>query len=852
MTDKKADTTRRYSDDAKDRDAHQLRTFKLQVGEMRNNAKEVLKRVVNDPAITVEQMRVLAMHAGATLDCFFSIDKDHHRAYPIEDKAIIVKQLGKNDAGVRLNAAQRMGKEERTRRKQVADTQKTAHTKKSTTSPTKPTKTKSSQDKKRTRKQKTRAGGGGTDNKQNGAGWLGLDWDTESEDDKEKRKADAAAAEQKRRADAAAAQRAKEEAQAEAEEARQQEAQSGQTMQQLGAAGNQAMSQMMSGGSFQDTAMQTLQTYLPDLIETVVPGGGVPIAGIVMIGLTAVLKGVFGIESGKGGRENVGQRARGQNVGNGNVSAAPTMNQSVQNNEINSDDYYEAYKTYLDSTKIKKEFNTFLTSREMALNTIKNSNINPVNIIQKKKILNDIDIFNNDSDLNILSSKLKSSIENIRKFIEEYKEKAQIKEQQIKKEKEKLIEKQNWFPSLHSSSSFNFNQTKWEFLEENLKEKRTELLKNKNNDNLSAAYKAQIEIDLERIDNIIKQQQLSTGWFGNYSKTIKDIFSDAEEKTEKAQNEARKNYLEQDIGASDIFNPGRALFKFFNGNNNEDKSAPAAPENTAESHFWSHYGIKLINYAVGAVILFGLGSALIPSEKQESSSTGDESSEDQPANDTSDDDNAARNTPLLPPPPATKRRAPWTPKTIRRAGVFAKKNPLFTTSFCFAALAILWQMYHQYARYGKNKQMAALLSSFEPRPDKVDSDRCTYADTGYVLKHVDPDLHQMFKRYETTHSSTRDPLDKVFYHVVTTQLRQRRTSLSVHREVMNEHLIRSDGTIRESVGEVARAVKHYAKVTNVVGRSWAYVKGLLGKGTHRARSSRRSSSSSKTAKKRTV
>ena len=220
------------------------------------------------------------------------------------------------------------------------------------------------------------------------------------------------------------------------------------------------------------------------------------------------------------------------------------------------------------------------------------------------------------------------------------------------------------------------------------------------------------------------------------------------------------------------------------------------------------------------------------------------------SNDTSEDDNAAGNTPLLPPPPATKRRAPWTPMTIRRAGVFAKKNPLFTLSFCFAALAILWQMYHQYARYGKNKQMAALLSSFEPRPDKVDSDRCTYADTHDVLKHVDPDLHQMFERYEPTH--TRDPLDKVFYHVVTTQLRQRRTSLSVHREVMNEHLIRSDGTIRESVGEVARAVKHYAKVTNVVGRSWAYVKGLLGKGTHRARSSRRSSSSSKTAKKRTV
>ena len=101
MSDKKAADTathapaRRYSDDAKDRDAHQLRTFKLQVGEMRNNAKEVLTRVVNDPAITVEQMRVLAMHAGATLDCFFSIDKDHHRAYPIADKATIVKQLRK-------------------------------------------------------------------------------------------------------------------------------------------------------------------------------------------------------------------------------------------------------------------------------------------------------------------------------------------------------------------------------------------------------------------------------------------------------------------------------------------------------------------------------------------------------------------------------------------------------------------------------------------------------------------------------------------------------------------------------------------------------------------------------------
>ena len=76
-------------------------------------------------------------------------------------------------------------------------------------------------------------------------------------------------------------------------------------MQQLGAAGNQAMSQIANGGSFQDIAMQTLQTHLPSLIETVVPGGA-PVAGIVMMGLMAVLKGVFGIESGKGGKENVG------------------------------------------------------------------------------------------------------------------------------------------------------------------------------------------------------------------------------------------------------------------------------------------------------------------------------------------------------------------------------------------------------------------------------------------------------------------------------------------------------------------------------------------------------------------
>ena len=682
-TDATSAPVRRYSDDAKDRDANQLRTFKLQVSEMRHNAKAVLTRVVKDPEITVEQMRVLAMHAGATLDCFFSIDKDHHRAYPIEDKEAIVKQLRKNDASVRLNAAQRMGKEERIRRKQAA---KTTQRHRSESKPSAKTKKTSPRNKRRTRKQ-ARAGGGVG---QTITGFFGLDTNTELKEEAEQRRERQA---QMRRAQEAAQRKAEKQQEEQEKEQRQNDT------------GNNALQQLVQGN-----ILGTVQMFIPELLLSL----GLP-PQMGMVGSMIVMKGGTWI----------------YNKFKGDGKKSDEMDEHTFENiaELQGTDFEQKHFTTY-SGKINKE--------------------------KRKQFVDLKQAYSKDI------AKLQNKIE----------ENEKLSEGKNEDERDAILDK--------------VSTMKRELKELQQKSSSSGILKN-----LSA-------FSLDRMNPFVKPTE-------EVGKAMNKKLNTASHYTH------LKNF---DFGAM--------VLKAFSKKDGLKMEQGYNP--------WIKGIINAVVY-LGGTYLLGMGvSNLIPED--------------------STDDEIADEIDAAPPPSPTltKRQDPWTPKTVRRAGMFAKNNPLFTTSFCFAAAALLWQMYHQYARFGKNKQMAALLSLFEPRQDAVDSDQCTYRDTGEVLKHVDPDLHQTFKRYETTHISTRDPLEKVFYHVLTTQLRQQRTSMSVHREVMNEHLIRSDGTIRESVGEVARAVKHYAKVTNVVGRGWAYVKGLLGRGTHRARSSRRSSSS-KTAKR---
>ena len=97
-----------YSDDDRERDAAMLDSLE---GVVRADTKRILTRVANDDEVSVALLRLMALKAGATLDCFFKINRKKHRAVPLTDKHMIVQQLMRPKGMVRLAAAERMGRE---------------------------------------------------------------------------------------------------------------------------------------------------------------------------------------------------------------------------------------------------------------------------------------------------------------------------------------------------------------------------------------------------------------------------------------------------------------------------------------------------------------------------------------------------------------------------------------------------------------------------------------------------------------------------------------------------------------------------------------------------------------------
>ena len=74
----------------------------------------------------------------------------------------------------------------------------------------------------------------------------------------------------------------------------------------------------------------------------------------------------------------------------------------------------------------------------------------------------------------------------------------------------------------------------------------------------------------------------------------------------------------------------------------------------------------------------------------------------------------------------------------------------------------------------------------------------TYHDTNECLEHIDTSLHVLF----TTHTN----VDQLRYELL--KLRKKR-SYFYGRSLLNMHLIRNDGTIRDNCGEIARAMAHH-------------------------------------------
>lgn len=78
--------------------ANQLKTVRHSV---LADTKKVLVNIVQDDSVSIEEFRLMATLAGATLDCFFRLDDDKCTATPFETKQDIVKQLLYTDRKIR-------------------------------------------------------------------------------------------------------------------------------------------------------------------------------------------------------------------------------------------------------------------------------------------------------------------------------------------------------------------------------------------------------------------------------------------------------------------------------------------------------------------------------------------------------------------------------------------------------------------------------------------------------------------------------------------------------------------------------------------------------------------------------
>lgn len=177
------------------------------------------------------------------------------------------------------------------------------------------------------------------------------------------------------------------------------------------------------------------------------------------------------------------------------------------------------------------------------------------------------------------------------------------------------------------------------------------------------------------------------------------------------------------------------------------------------------------------------------------------------------------------------------------------KHPMFTLGFTTAALFTAYA----YRTHTRNKQLAQLLLGLADAP--VDRVHLTsyagesYADTGECLRRVDPALHEVFVKCDEPDAA--HALAKVYYHVVRAQHKRQKAVFVSDRAVLNAHLIRTDGTFRDSLGEIARAIAYHWKASNLLSIGWTRAKRTLRLGRKRKTVRRRSGSEEASTRKKT-
>lgn len=192
-------------------------------------------------------------------------------------------------------------------------------------------------------------------------------------------------------------------------------------------------------------------------------------------------------------------------------------------------------------------------------------------------------------------------------------------------------------------------------------------------------------------------------------------------------------------------------------------------------------------------------------------------------------------------------------KTRAKLRKHFRKHPMFTLGFTTAALFTAYA----YRTRTRNKQLAQLLLGLADAPaDRVHLTSYageSYADTGECLRRVDPALHEVFVKYDAPDAA--HALAKVYYHVVRAQHKRQQAVFVSDRAVLNAHLIRTDGTFRDSLGEIARAIAYHWKASNLLSIGWTRAKRTLRLGrkrkTVRRRSRSRSRSGSASTRKKT-
>ena len=120
---------------------------------------------------------------------------------------------------------------------------------------------------------------------------------------------------------------------------------------------------------------------------------------------------------------------------------------------------------------------------------------------------------------------------------------------------------------------------------------------------------------------------------------------------------------------------------------------------------------------------------------------------------------------------------------------------------------LLCMMYFAYRVYQKKNKKSLSMDAFltqlprtiQQSPDiAIGSKTESYLNTHECLKYIDVSLHKLF----LAHTEVNQLRYQLF------QLRKKR-SYFYGRILLNEHLIRSDGSVRDSCGEIARSMAHH-------------------------------------------